>query len=343
MKYDVKEIKDYTIDSGGVKARVSSYGCVLRNLWVEVDGAMRDVVLGYDDITDYFDNPHYFGCCVLPCANRIEGASFTLNGNTYNLEKNDGENNLHSGFESLSRKLWTVESISDTAVTFTIGSADGDLGMPGNRKYKVTYSVEGCRLRIDYECRSDSDTLFNPTNHSYFNLMGHNSGDILSHGLKINADKFTPTDEESICHGDIVDVKGTPMDFTKLTEIGKRINENYNQLIWGRGYDHNYVLNEDCSSPNDNLKVPAAVLTAPDNSLTLNVYTSAPCIQLYTANYLSDTDIGKSAQAYGARAGVALETQYAPNAINVDVFAKPILKKDEVGRSSTVYELKWDS
>ncbi len=339
MRCNVEEIKYFTIGGGKIKARITNYGCTLLNLWVtKADGTDVDVVLGYESIEDYFDNPPCFGSCVLPNANRIEKARFTLMDKEYTLDKNDGDNNLHSGFEPLHKRLWKVVESENDFVKFSISCNDLDMGFPGNRRFSVKYSINHNKLRIDYEGTSDKDTLFNPTNHSYFNLMGHDSGDILSHELIINADKFTPSDKHAICHGEIQSVKDTPMDYTTPIPIGDRISDRYDQLIWGNGYDHNYILNDNCSKPDDEFSVPAAKLTSPDKHISLNIYTSAPCIQLYTGNYLSNTDVGKGNHPYSPRSGVALETQYAPNSINVDEFVKPILKKDTSSNSCTIYE-----
>lgn len=339
MRCDVEEIKYYTISSDKVKARISNYGCTLLNLWVIMtDGEERDVVLGYENIEDYFDNPPCFGSCVLPNANRIENACFTLNGKAYSLDKNDGDNNLHSGLEPLHKRLWNVTEVKEDSVKFSISCKDMDMGFPGNREFTVEYKVSHNCIRIEYAGKSDKDTLFNPTNHSYFNLKGHSNGDILNHKLTINADAFTPCDEHAICHGEIHSVKNTPMDFLHPTEIGTRINDSYNQLIYGNGYDHNYILNGNYSNNEGPLSIPAATLTSPKEDITLNIYTSAPCIQLYTGNYISSHDIGKGNHPYSPRSGVAIETQYAPNSINVDSFVKPILKKGTFGNSYTSYE-----
>lgn len=350
MRYNLDQLQYYTIGSDTLRARITNYGCTLLNLWVtDNTGAERDIVLGYEDIEDYFDNPPCFGSCVLPNANRIAGAQFSLNGCTYILDKNDGDNNLHSGNEPLHKRLWGVETVENSSVTFVIGSEDGDCGFPGNREYTVTYSIDDNRLRIDYSCISDKDTLFNPTNHSYFNLSGHDAGSVLDHKLTINADTFTPSDEHSICHGDIKAVAGTPMDFTTPTKIGERIDADYDQLKWGNGYDHNYCVkgtspvtqntgNADTDAA-DTAAIPAATLTNEAGDLTLNIYTTASCLQLYTGNYISKEDIGKGNHPYAPRCGVALETQFAPNAINTATLEPPILKKGVLGTSTTEYEL----
>ena len=340
MKYSIDKLKDYIIKSEKIKARISNYGCTLLSLWVrDSNGDERDVVLGYERMEDYFDNPPCFGSCVLPNANRIEGARFSLNGVEYKLDKNDGENNLHSGFEPLHKRLWEVTEADDTSVSFHIECEDMDMGMPGKRSFDVKYSVEDNRLRIDYYCTSDKDTLFNPTNHSYFNLAGHDKGDILSHKLTINADTYTPCDEHAICDGTISNVASTPMDFRTAKEIGAQINDEFEQLIFGNGYDHNYILNDNCSNPlneTEELSVPAASLSYKD--MSLNIYTSTPCIQLYTGNYLSNDDIGKGGCHYAPRSGVALETQFAPNSINTTSLIKPILNKNTRAHSSSIYE-----
>lgn len=344
MRCEEPEIKYFTISSSKIRARVMNYGCTLLNLWVKKsDGSEVDVVLGYEDIRDYFENAPCFGSSVLPNANRIENARFTLNGNVFELDQNDGLNNLHSGFEPLHKRLWDVRESGDDFVIFSISCKDMDMGFPGNRIFTVEYKIIDNKLRISYTGTSDKDTLFNPTNHSYYNLEGQDKGDILNHKLIINADNFTPCDEHAICHGEIQSVSNTPMDFRKAVSIGERISNNYSQLIYGNGYDHNYILKDNCTNPNDiNIdysdKIPAATLISPKEDIALNIYTSAPCIQLYTGNYISSNDIGKGNHPYSPRCGVALETQYAPNSINVDEFIKPILNKSETLESSTVLE-----
>lgn len=355
MKCNLEKIKYYTIGNDKLKAKIMNYGCTLLSLYVTTaSGETLDVVLGYEEIKNYFNNPPCFGSCVLPNANRIENAVFSLNGEMYHLDKNDNKNNLHSGFEPLHKRLWATVSVDETSINFSIQCDDMDMGFPGNQTFDVRYSIEDNKLKIEYEGTSDKDTLFNPTNHSYFNLLGHGKCDILTHELIINADTFTPSDNASICHGEIVTVADTPMDFRESVQIGSRINVDFDQLVWGNGYDHNYVINESATKPSElrvpksdrNITghgavpsvIPSATLTAPDKSLTLNIYTDAPCIQLYTGNYLSEQDIGKGNVKYGPRYGVALETQYAPNAINVDTFKKPILRKGETAHSTTVYE-----
>lgn len=344
MRCEESEIKYFTISSSKIKAKIMNYGCTLLSLWVKKsDGSEVDVVLGYEDIRDYFENAPCFGSSVLPNANRIENARFTLNGKVFELDQNDGSNNLHSGFEPLHKRLWDVRESGDDFVIFSISCKDMDMGFPGNRDFSVEYRIIDNKLRISYTGASDKDTLFNPTNHSYFNLLGHDSGDILNHKLTINADSFTPCDEHAICHGEVQSVGNSPMDYRKATSIGKRINDNYTQLSYGNGYDHNYVLNDTCTNPNEikndsSNKIPAATLTSPKEDITLNIYTSAPCIQLYTGNYISSNDIGKGNHPYSPRCGVALETQYAPNSINANSFIKPILKNSKTINSTTLLE-----
>lgn len=349
MKVSIDDIRYITIGSKRLTATITNYGCTLLSLNVNMpNGSTKDVVLGYEDITDYFDNAPCFGSCVLPNANRIADASYTLNNVTYALDANDGNNNLHSGYNALHKRLWDIVSYDDTSIDLALKCLDLDCGFPGNREYTVTYSIIEDKLLIEYTCISDKDTVFNPTNHSYFNLMGHDSGDILSHKLIINATTYTPSDKESICHGDVLPVANTPMDFTTPHTIGSRINQDYNQLIWGNGYDHNYILDKTYTSKNDlikdilddNLKLPSAILISPDESLTLNIYTTMPGLQLYTGNYLSSNDCGKGNHRYSPRCGVALETQYAPNAIKSGISPKPILSSGKKGYSATCYEFR---
>ena len=333
-----EEIIAYTIsNSSNLTARIMNYGCNLLNLFVTMpNGEKRDVVLGYEKIEDYFVNSPGFGCCVTPNGNRIEKASFTLNGKTYTLDKNDGNNNLHSGFNPMHRKIWSLVSVSDNSISFKATKADLECGFPGTMEIKITYTLLADGIQIDYEGLSDEDTIFNPTNHSYFNLKGDNNGDILDHIVWLDADNYTYADSESIPHGEIVTVKGTPMDFTEPKMIGKDIDDiSYDPLKWAGGYDHNYVLNH------RDINKPCGYLLSREGKLKMEFYTDLPGMQFYTGNYLNKDEIGKGNKPYDRRYGVCFESQYHPNAINVPSFEQPVAKANELTKTTTIYKFSY--
>lgn len=346
---DGGNIYTYELSGGGILARVMNYGANLLSLYVpDKNGKLDDVVLGYEKLEDYFVNVPGFGCAVTPFANRIGGATFTLNGETYTLDKNDGNNNLHSGFQPLHRRVWDVVEEDDSSITFAIDMKDGEIGFPGNVHIEVSYTLlpDGI-LGLDYYAKSDRDTVFNPTNHTYFNLNGHASGDILDHIVWINADEFTYADKESIPDGTMLSVDGTPMDFRTPTKIGARIEDDYEQLNWAGGYDHNYVLKQDkpaheydadAEDADDFTTYLVGSLYSENTGRKMEIYTELPGMQLYTGNYLTDSEIGKGGKPYARRGGVAFETQYYPNAVNVPSFPQPSLPAGGEFMSRTVYK-----
>ena len=334
-------------NKNGMKAVALNYGANLKNLYVpDARGEAVDVVLGFANINDYEKNDCFYGSTVARCANRIGGASFTLNGKTYNLDKNDGNNNLHSGYDTLARKVWDIKKTAISSVTFSYSSPDMDMGFPGAMELEVTYELTASNaLKISYKGISNQDTIFNPTNHSYFNLNGQDGSTILSHKLMIDADTFTWADSESIPDGTIKKVFSTPMDFTSPMPIGDRVDRDYDQLNFAGGYDHNYCLNQkkiiDEFSTKTNPVYFAARLENEDGSRIMEVYTDLPGIQLYAGNFMDENEVSKSGKKFVKRGGVALETQYFPNAINVDSFVSPILKAGENGETTTVYKFEF--
>lgn len=343
----MEEIRSYVISGGKLTAKVMNYGANLLELHLLLpDGEDRDVVLGHKKIEDYYDNDPNYGCTIARSANRIGGAVFTLDGKTYHLEKNDnGINNLHGGNGFLQRRIWdTVEAAADH-VTFSIKSPDGDKGFPGNMEVTVTYTIgDNDDLIIDYKAVSDQRTVFNPTNHSYFNLKGEGNGDILDIEAVIHADSYTHTDDNSVPDGKLIDVTDTPMDFREYHVIGDRIEDDYEALKQAGGYDHNWVLQktDDLHSPeydHDGRKeYEAARFRLPDESIEAVVYTDVPGIQMYTGNYISGQDLGKCGKMYPRRGGVAFETQFFPNAVNVPSFEQPVIEADTPYFSRTVYK-----
>ena len=286
----------YELKNGnGMSVLVSDYGATIVGIIVpDGKGGKKDVVLGYDDVSGYEAGTCFFGGVIGRVANRIGGAQFELGGKTYCLAKNDHGNTLHSGVPFTSQRIWNVAEIKESGVTLSLYSPDMDQGYPGNVELKVTYHLtEENELVIRYAGVPDRDTLLNLTNHSYFNLAGHDSGDILSQEVVICADAFTRADAESIPTGEIVPVEGTPMDFRTPKEIGQEIEADYEALRFGEGYDHNYVLN------GAGMRKVAA-MSAKDTKISMEVYTDLPGMQFYTANFV-DGEKGKEGAVYGKR------------------------------------------
>ncbi|MCM8709695.1 galactose mutarotase [Clostridium sp. SYSU_GA19001] len=325
-------------NSKGTTVKITNFGGIVTSLMVpDKNGNFEDIVLGYDKLSDYEKKGPYFGAVIGRYANRIGNACFELNGAEYRLDKNEGENHLHGGFIGFDKVVWNAEIVTRNgaeALELVYRSKDGEGGFPGNLDVKVTYSLtEDNALVIDYYAVSDKDTVVNLTNHSYFNLAGHASGNILSQKLMINADKFTPVDKASIPTGELVDVKGTPMDFTKMKTIGQDINADFEQIIFTKGYDHNWVLNT-----NGNLKEKAAEVIDEKSGRVMEVYTTKPGVQLYTANFLDGSEIGKGGVPYYKNAALCLETQYFPDSVNKKNFPSAVLKAGEKYNHTTIYK-----
>ncbi len=330
--------KLYTIEQENCMAAVTDYGAILVSFAVKnAAGEMIDVALGYDDAAGYENGQDFFGATVGRNANRIGGAAFEINGVKYELAKNENGNNLHSGPDLYSKRLYQTESVDPegSEVTFIMDSPDGDQGFPGNLTLKVTYRLDADgSLHILYSATSDADTICNPTNHSYFNLDGNAAGSILEHVLTLQADAITATDAESIPTGEIRDVTGTPFDFRQPKVIGLEIgNENDDQIRMGHGYDHNYVLSRNSTE----LRKVAEVYSG-KSGIAMDVLTDLPGIQFYSGNFVKD-QIGKNGCHYTRRCGFALETQYYPNSANEVTFAKPLLEAGKTFTSETVYKL----
>lgn len=338
--FDGKAADIFTLcNSKGITAEITNYGGILVSLKVpDKNGSLNDVVLGFDELKGYLskDNP-YFGAIIGRHANRIGNASFEINGVEYKVTKNEGENQLHGGLKGFDKVVWNAQIVSkdnNECLELTYVSKDGEEGYPGNLKVKVTYILtEDNALNIDYSAVCDKDTVVNLTNHSYFNLSGHFSENILKHKVMINAEKFTAADEQSLPTGEIRDVKGTPMDFTTLTPVGENINSDYDQITFGKGYDHNWILNS-----HGNLSEKAAEVYDEKSGRVLNVYTTKPGIQFYTANYLDGSLVGKGGTSYGKRSALCLETQYFPNSLKYKHFPSPILKSGQEYSHTTTYK-----
>jgi aldose 1-epimerase len=319
----------------GLEARITNYGGIVVSLKVpDRQGAMADVVLGFDSFADYLANPGpHFGALIGRYGNRIGGARFALNGVEYKLAKNNGQNSLHGGPHGYDKVVWTPRELPDGGLELTYLSKDGEENYPGNLKVVVTYRLtDANELKIDYTATTDKDTVVNLTNHSYFNLKGAGSGDILDHRVILYSDRFTPADPGLIPTGELRDVTGTPFDFRKSTAVGARIDQNDEQLKLGRGYDHNWVLNH---------KVAALSLAArveePSTGRVMEVLTDQPGVQFYTSNGLDGSIHGKGGKPYVRRGALCLETQHFPDSPNRPAFPSTVLKPGQIFHSTTVY------
>jgi len=322
-------------NKNGVEAAITNYGGTVVSLKVaDRNGKFEDVVLGYDNLDGYATGKAYIGATVGRYANRIAHATFTLDGTTYTLAKNDGDNHLHGGFN---KRVWTAKDVSSSAaqaLELTYLSRDGEEGFPGNLPVKVVYTLtDQNELKIDYSATTDKDTVLNLTNHAYFDLAGQGNGDILQQQIMIKADRFTPIDATSIPTGELRSVKGTPFDFTNSTAIGARIDQDDQQLKLGRGYDHNWMLNN--GTPGSLFL--AAQAYDPHSGRVLEVSTTEPGIQLYTGNFL-DRIHGKDGKVYNRRYAFCLETQHFPDSPNHPNFPSAELKPGQHFQSTTVYK-----
>lgn len=362
----------YILESpDGMRAAVTDYGATLVSLAVpDSKGNMRDVVLGHDDASGYETGSGHIGASVGRFANRIAGAGFELNGRTYGLTANNGANCLHGGRDFFKNRLWTVridftsvksdnimaayatESIADkdpsrglrglndNMITFCLDCPDGDQGFPGNMRAEVTYSLPGDgMLRIDYRAVSDADTPVSFTNHSYFNLNGHDSGTVIGHWMKIDSEYYSPVDAGLIPLEEPAKVEGTPFDFRREKMLGKDINADNEQLAFGGGYDHNFIIGDSAHEPAERTVREAGVLYSDESGICMTVMTDMPDMQVYTANGLSE-EPGKDGAVYKRRGAVCLETQFRPNAVNSsdpDIREGCILKAGDEFRSTTIY------
>jgi aldose 1-epimerase len=323
----------YSIKDGKIEVGIMTYGGIVVSLRVpDRNGKLEDVVLGCDSVEKYVTQTAHFGGIIGRYANRIAHGTFQLDGNTYHIPKNDGDNALHGGTIGFDKVVWEAKQIPD-GVEFTQVSKDGDQGFPGTLTTHVRYTVSGGALRIEYSATTDKDTVLNLTNHSYFNLKGQGNGDVLETVLEIDASRMTPVDATLIPTGELKSVEGTPFDFRKPHAIGERINSEDPQLSLGHGYDHNFVLDH----PADKLS-EAAEAYEPTSGRTLKVLTTEPGVQLYTGNFLDGSITGKEGKVYKARYAFCLETQHFPDSPNHPKFPSTELKPGQKFHSVTVYE-----
>ncbi|MBW6460279.1 MAG: galactose mutarotase [Bacteroidales bacterium] len=327
-----QEIILYTLENkNGMIVRLTNFGGIVTSIHLpDRDGKPRDVVLGFDSLHSYIDEHPYFGCIVGRYANRIAHGQFTLDGVSYQLAKNNGENHLHGGPEGFDKKVWQAESFQhgdDAGVILEYLSPDGEEGYPGNLKVRVVYSLTGeNELKIDYTAECDAPTPVNLTHHSYFNLNGQGEGDILGHELMINADRYTPVDEGLIPTGVLQDLTGTPMDFRSPKTIG----QDFDQVPGG--YDHNFVLNK-----KGGLSL-AARLKSTVTGIVMDVLTTQPGLQFYSGNFLDGSLAGKEGKVYQKNYGLCLETQHFPDSPNQPSFPDVILRPGEKFHHQTIYK-----
>jgi aldose 1-epimerase len=335
---DGQPVQLYTLTNAkGMKVQITNYGAIVTSLTApDKNGKMGDIVMGYDNLQDYVKNSPYFGAIVGRYGNRIGKGKFTIDGKEYSVTVNDGVNSLHGGKKGFDKVVWQSEKVEKpdgVGVKLTYVSKDGEEGYPGNLKATVTYLLtNNDELRIDYEATTDKPTPVNLTHHGYWNLNGFQR-DILGEELMINADKYTPVDSGLIPTGKLASVEGTPFDFRKLTPIGARINDDNEQLKFGKGYDHNWVLNK-----KDEEMSVAAELYDPMTGRVMTVLTTEPGIQFYSGNFLDGTITGKGGVVYKHRYALCLETQHYPDSPNKPNFPSTILRPGEDYRTQTVYK-----
>ncbi|MDI9217297.1 aldose epimerase family protein [Clostridium tertium] len=332
------EVKSYTLtNKNKMEVKIITYGGAI----VEINAPDKndnfsDVILGYDSIEGYENGKKFHGALIGRCGNRIKDSRFTINNEEYVLAANDGVNHLHGGRKGFDKVVWDAEIIDDenNILKLSYLSKDGEEGYPGNLNVNVFYSLTADNeIKIEYRAVSDKDTVVNLTNHAYFNLRGHSSGDILDQKLMVNADNFTVNDKYSIPTGEIRSVENTPMNFKELKAIGENINDQDEQIEFGQGYDHNWLLNS-----KGDLSVLSAKLVDEVSGRVMEMYTTNVGVQVYSGNFLDGSEIGKNNVAYEKRSGVCLETQFVPNAINDNNFETSLLKANDEYRHTTIYK-----
>lgn len=334
-----KEATLYTLkNKRGMVVSVTDYGANIVNILVpDKNGKFEDIALGFDSVTGYEGNQTGYGSLIGRHGNRIGNASFELNGITYELEKNDGNNNLHGGFVGYNKFFYEVEVFEEedsTSIEFSRLSPHMEQGFPGNLDLSVTYTLtDDNELVLEYMAVADKDTLVNLTNHSYFNLSGHNSGSVLKQKVMIDADHFTPTTDELIPTGELRNVTGTPMDFRKLKAIGQEISADYEPLTQAGGYDHNYALN---ISGNEVEKFGEMIDET--SGRVMEMYTNLPGVQFYTGNFIGGVEAGKGGHVYQKQDGACFETQFFPNSCNISEFQSCVLKAGNEYDYVTVYK-----
>ena len=330
---DGTAVEIYALRNGKIEAAITTYGGIVVSLQVpDRKGNMDDVVLGYDSLSQYVSNNPYFGAIVGRYANRIAHGSFLLEGKTYSVPKNNGDNSLHGGTRGFDKVVWKAKPIKD-GIELSYVSRDGEQGYPGTLTATVRYTLNDDGLRIEYSATTNKPTVVNLTNHSYFNLAGQGKGTILQQQLKIHASRFTPVDSTLIPTGELRSVEGTAFDFRTSTPIGERIDADEDQLHKGKGYDHNWILDKSQGQLSE-----AAELYDPGTGRVLQVLTTEPGLQFYSGNFLDGTIVGKQGRTYEHRSGLCLETQHFPDSPNHPNFPSTELKPGKRYRSVTAFK-----
>ncbi len=314
---------------------VTDFGGRIISLHVlDKNGKLSDVVLGYERVEDYLIGNSFFGSLIGPFANRIANGKFELEGKEYQVPINNGNNSLHSGPKGFHNVKWNVEMVNQTELHLSYFSRDGEEGFPGNLSAMVSYSLtDENELVIDYRATTDQTTIINLTHHSFFNLLGAGNGDVLDHEVFINADQFCPVNEDLIPTGELKWVKDSAFDFTTMHRIGENIDQPDKQLIFGKGYDHNWVLNK----KQGELSLAAKVVERTSGRV-MEVFTTEPGLQFYSGNFLDGSDLGKGEKRYGYRSGFCLEAQNFPNSPNQQHFPSAILRPAEMYKQKTIYK-----
>jgi aldose 1-epimerase len=346
---DGQPVEMYTLsNANGMEITVLTYGAIIQSIMVpDKDGKPGNVALGFDNLDDYIAKSPYFGAIVGRYANRIALGRFTLDGQEYELAINNDPNTLHGGDRGFDKQIWTASmgdaGSSGQSISLSYTSPDGEEGYPGTLDVTVTYTLtEANELRIDYLATTDATTVLNLSNHTYFNLRGEGSGPVFDHELMLNAPEFTPVDETLIPTGEIAPVAGTPFDFTTAKPIGQDIRDaSSDQILIGRGYDHNFVL--DRSGAGDDEPVPAATVSEPMSGRVMKVMTTQPGVQLYTGNFLDGTFAGTSSMVYRQSDAFCLETQHFPDSPNQPDFPSTVLEPGDEFTSTTIYAFSVES
>ncbi|AGP58072.1 aldose epimerase family protein [Streptomyces rapamycinicus] len=335
---DGTEVDRWTIGCGRTRLRVLSYGGIVQALEIpDRHGRRANVSLGFDDLDSYVADSPYFGALIGRYGNRIARGTFTLDGKKYQLPINDGPNSLHGGDKGFDKRVWSVEPFrkgADVGLTLRRMSPDGEMGYPGTLTVRVDYTLTAAGdFRIDYEATTDKATVVNLTNHTYYNLAGEGSGSVYDHRLEIAASRYTPVDKTLIPTGELAKVAGTPFDFRRAKEIGRDIREAHQQVLYGQGIDHNFVLDKGITSRPEHF----LTVTEPESGRVMRIATTEPGVQFYTGNFLTGTFAGTSGRVYRQGDAFALETQHFPDSPNQPSFPSTVLRPGQTYRSTTVH------